>query len=154
VVRPQEEYGLLDLDSLLGQPQPDTKVYCCGPEPLLAAVEQRCAAWPKRSLHVERFVPKPLTEPVLHEAFEVYLAKSDVSLTVPPEKSILSVVEDAGVPVLSSCAEGTCGTCETTVLEGVPDHRDSVLDSDEREAGDCMMICVSRACTPRLVLDL
>jgi len=154
VVRPQEEYGLLDLDSLLGQPQPDTKVYCCGPEPLLAAVEQRCATWPKRSLHVERFVPKPLTEAVLHEAFEVYLAQSDVTVTVPPEKSILSVVEDAGVPVLSSCAEGTCGTCETTVLEGVPDHRDSVLDSDEREAGDCMMICVSRACTPRLVLDL
>jgi ferredoxin-NADP reductase len=154
VVRPQEEYGLLDLDSLLGQPQPGTKVYCCGPEPLLAAVEQRCAAWPKRSLHVERFVPKPLTEPVLHEAFEIYLAQSGVSLTVPPERSILGVVEDAGVPVLSSCAEGTCGTCETTVLEGVPDHRDSVLDSDEREAGDCMMICVSRACTPRLVLDL
>jgi cytochrome P450/ferredoxin-NADP reductase len=154
VVRPQDEYGLLDLDNLLGQPQPDTKVYCCGPEPLLAAVEQRCATWPKRSLHVERFVPKPLTEPVLREAFEVYLAQSDITLTVPPERSILSVVEDAGLPVLSSCAEGTCGTCETAVLDGVPDHRDSVLDEDAREAGDCMMICVSRACTHRLVLDL
>jgi ferredoxin len=56
--------------------------------------------------------------------------------------------------VLSSCAEGTCGTCETAVLEGEPDHRDSVLDEVEREAGGCMMICVSRACSPRLVLDL
>jgi len=153
-VRPQDESGLLDLDQLLAQPQPDTKVYCCGPEPLLAAVEQRCAMWPKRSLHVERFVAKPLTTPVLTDAFEVYLAQSDLTVIVPPDKSVLSAVEEAGVGVLSSCAEGTCGTCETPVLAGIPDHRDSVLDNEEREAGDCMMICVSRACTPRLVLDL
>jgi ferredoxin-NADP reductase len=153
-VWPQEEKGLIDLDGLLGQPQSDTKVYCCGPEPLLAAVEQRCAVWPKGSLHVERFVAKPLTEPVLSDAFEVELARSGLTLTVPPETSILSAVEDAGVGVLSSCQEGTCGTCETRVLDGVPDHRDSVLDEDQREAGDCMMICISRACTPRLVLDL
>ena len=75
-------------------------------------------------------------------------------MTVPPEQSILSAVEEAGIGVLSSCQEGTCGTCETPVLEGIPDHRDSVLDADARQAGDCMMICVSRACTPRLVLDL
>jgi cytochrome P450/ferredoxin-NADP reductase len=153
-VRPQDETGLLDLDSLLGTPRPETLVYCCGPEPLLAAVEQHCAGWPKGSLHVERFTPKPLTEPVLAGAFEVHLAQSDLTLTVPPDRSILSVVEEAGVGVLSSCAEGTCGTCETNVLEGVPDHRDSVLDADERAANDCMMICVSRASTPRLVLDL
>jgi cytochrome P450/ferredoxin-NADP reductase len=153
-VRPQDEFGLLDLNSLLAEPQADTKVYCCGPEPLLAAVERACVNWPKRSLHVERFVAKPLTEPVRNEAFDVYLAQSDVTVTVPPEKSILTALEEAGVEVLSSCAEGTCGTCETTVLGGVPDHRDSVLDEDDRESGGCMMICVSRACTSRLVLDL
>jgi ferredoxin-NADP reductase len=153
-VRPQDETGFLDLDGLLGTPRADTKVYCCGPEPLLAAVEQRCTNWPRGSLHVERFVAKPLTEPVLTEAFEVRLAQSDLTLSVPPEKSILDVVEEAGVGVLSSCTEGTCGTCETPVLDGVPDHRDSVLDETEREANDCMMICVSRACTARLVLDL
>jgi cytochrome P450/ferredoxin-NADP reductase len=153
-VRPQDETGLLDLNSLLGEPRPNAKIYCCGPEPLLAAVEARCTAWPKGSLHVERFVAKPLTEPVLSEAFEVYLAQSQLTLTVPPERSILSIVEAAGVGVLSSCAEGTCGTCETPVLDGIPDHRDSVLDADQREAGDCMMICVSRSCTLRLVLDL
>jgi ferredoxin-NADP reductase len=153
-LQPQDETGLLDLAGLLGQPRSDTKVYCCGPEPLLAAVEEHCAGWPKGSLHVERFVARPLTEPVLTEAIEVYLAQSQLTLTVPPDKSILSAVEAAGVGVLSSCAEGTCGTCETPVLEGVPDHRDSVLDADEREVGDCMMICVSRSCTPRLVLDL
>ena len=153
-VWPQDENGLIDLDGLLGQPQPGTNVYCCGPEPLLTAVEQRCGAWPKGTLHVERFVAKPLTEPVLHEAFEVHLEQSDLTVTVPPEKSILTAIEEAGIGVLSSCQEGTCGTCETPVLDGIPDHRDSILDPDQRAANDCMMICVSRACTPRLVLDI
>ncbi|MDX6301698.1 MAG: hypothetical protein QOF53_2912 [Nocardioidaceae bacterium] len=153
-VRPQDETGFLDLDTLLADPQPDTKVYCCGPEPLLNAVEERCRPWPARSLHVERFVAKPLGEPVLATAFEVELATSGLTLTVPPGRSILEVVEESGIEVLSSCAEGTCGTCETPVLAGVPDHRDSVLDEEARAAQDCMMICVSRSCTPRLVLDL
>jgi ferredoxin-NADP reductase len=153
-VAPQDETGLLDLDSLLGTPQPGTLVYCCGPEPLLAAVEERCHAWPSRSLHVERFSARPLTAPVRAEAFELELAQSELTLTIPPDRSILDVVEEAGVGVLSSCAEGTCGTCETAVLSGLPDHRDSVLTEEERRAGDCMMICVSRSCTARLVLDL
>ncbi len=153
-VVPQDEMGLLDLDAYLGTPRPDTLVYCCGPEPLLAAVEERCRAWPPRSLRVERFSARPLTAPVRAEAFEVELAASELTLTIPPDRSILDVVEETGVGVLSSCAEGTCGTCETAVLGGVPDHRDSVLTEEERRAGDCMMICVSRSCTARLVLDL
>ena len=153
-VRPQDETGLLDLETLLGTPQPDMLVYCCGPEPLLAAVERQVTAWPPRSLHVERFAPRPQTEPARTEAFEVVLRQSELTLSVPPDRSILSVVEEAGVGVLSSCAEGTCGTCETAVLDGVPDHRDSVLDESERKANDCMMICVSRARSDRLVLDL
>ena len=136
------------------RPEPDTLVYCCGPEPLLAAVEARCDRWPPGALHLERFAPSPRREPVRQEAFEVVLQRSELTLTVPPERSILSVVEEAGVGVLSSCAEGTCGTCETRVLDGVPDHRDSVLSEEERRTGDCMMICVSRSCTSQLVLDL
>jgi ferredoxin-NADP reductase len=153
-VHPQDESGLLDLELLLGQPQPDTLVYCCGPEPLLAAVETKCATWPRHSLHVERFNPKPMAEPVLSESFEVVLEQTGITLSVPPERSILEVVEDAGVGTLSSCREGTCGTCETKVLAGTVDHRDSLLDDEEKEANDCMMICVSRALSPQLVLDL
>ncbi len=153
-VRPQDATGMLDLDALLGTPREGTLVYCCGPEPLLAAVEQRCATWPAGSLHVERFSARPQGDPVLKEAFEVELRASGLRLTVPPERSILDVVEAAGVGVLSSCAEGTCGSCETPVLDGEPDHRDSVLSESERSKGGCMMICVSRSCTPRLVLDL
>ena len=153
-VHPQDEVGLLDLDALLGTPQPGALVYCCGPEPLLEAVEQRCAGWPSGSLHVERFAPKPMGEPVRTDAFEVELAQSGLTLTVPPELTVLEAVERAGVQVLSSCQEGTCGTCETAVLAGVPDHRDSLLTEAERAAGDTMMICVSRAACPKLVLDL
>ena len=153
-VAPQDETGLLDLDAFLGSPRPETLVYCCGPEPLLAAAEERCRAWSPRSLRVERFSARPLTAPVRAGAFEVELARSELTLTIPADRSILDVVEEAGVGVLSSCAEGTCGTCETAVLDGLPDHRDSVLTEDERRAGDCMMICVSRSCTARLVLNL
>jgi ferredoxin-NADP reductase len=153
-VRPQDETGLLDLKSILGNPRPDTLVYCCGPEPLLAAVEENCRAWPAKSLHVERFAARPVAEPARADAFEVVLAQSDLTLTVPPERSVLDVVEEAGISVLSSCREGTCGSCEVLVLSGEPDHRDSVLDEDDRAANDCMMVCVSRSCGAQLVLDL
>jgi cytochrome P450/ferredoxin-NADP reductase len=153
-VRPQDETGLLPLDTLLGTAQPETLIYTCGPEPLLAAVESHSVGWPSASLHVERFAPKPQAGPARKEAFEVVLLRSDLTLTVAPDRSILSVVDEAGVGVLSSCAEGTCGTCETRVVDGEPDHLDSVLSEDERRANDCMMICVSRSRSSRLVLDL
>jgi ferredoxin-NADP reductase len=151
---PQDRCGLLDLESLLGTPEPETLVYCCGPEPLLAAVEERCRAWPAGALHVERFAAARPLSPSAGTGFAVELRATGRTLTVEPGSSILRAVEEAGVAVLSSCREGTCGTCETDVLDGVPDHRDSVLTDAERAAGDVMMICVSRSLTPRLVLDL
>jgi ferredoxin-NADP reductase len=153
-VRPEDEFGLLDLDELLRTPKAGTAVYCCGPESLLRAVEQRCAAWPAGALHVERFTPATPDPGATDEAFEVELARSGQCVQVPAGVSILAALEAAGVVVLSSCQEGTCGTCETGVLGGEPDHRDSVLTKAERQVGDVMMICVSRSRTPRLVLDL
>ncbi|MFI1480153.1 PDR/VanB family oxidoreductase [Streptomyces sp. NPDC020747] len=152
-IAPQDEAGLLDLASELGTPQPDTLVYCCGPGPLLDAVEERCAVWPKGSLHVERFQPK-VQETGADTEFEVVLERSGHTLTVPADVSVLDTVRSAGVEVLFSCTEGTCGTCETDVLEGTPDHRDSVLTDEERETGETMLICVSRCRGKRLVLDL
>lgn len=145
VLRPQDETGLLDLDAFLA---PDTEIYCCGPESLIAAVERRSPTRP----HVERFTPKAVDGG--RTSLEVVLARSGRTLVVAEDESILRAVEEAGITVLSSCREGTCGTCETGVLEGVPDHRDSVLDDAEQAAGDVMMICVSRSRGPRLVLDL
>jgi ferredoxin-NADP reductase len=152
-IRPQDETGLLDLARLLGQPQPGTLVYCCGPPPLLDAAAAQSADWPAGTLHSERFTPLAASAPPGSQ-FEVELATSGLTLTVPPGQSVLDVVEAAGVPVLSSCTEGTCGTCETAVLAGVPEHRDSVLTPAERAAADTMMICVSRSLTARLILDL
>jgi ferredoxin-NADP reductase len=151
---PRQEVGRLHLESVLAVPDPDTLVYCCGPEVLLREIEERCASWPRGALRVERFAPKPRGEPLRSEPFEVELAQSAVTLTVPPDKSILEVIEEAGIPVMYSCREGTCGTCETVVLEGAVDHRDSLLTAEEQEANDVMFICVSRAAGPRLVLDL
>jgi ferredoxin len=153
-VHPQDEAGLLDLATILGTPARDTLVYCCGPEPLLLAVEDHCAGWPADALHVERFAPKEQGEPVRHESFEVELARSGRTLTVPTDRSILEVIVAAGIPVESSCQEGTCGTCETPVLAGQVDHRDSLLSPDEQALNDTMFLCVSRAACPRLVLDL
>ncbi|PVE13220.1 PDR/VanB family oxidoreductase [Streptomyces scopuliridis] len=154
-VRPQDEHGLLDLDGYLGEPDADTLVYCCGPEPLLAAVEERCRAWPSGALRVERFQAREREGTAAEAgAFEVVLSRSGRALQVEPGKSVLETAREAGVSVLFSCAEGICGTCETEVLEGEPDHRDSVLSPEERESGETMMICVSRSRGPRLVLDL
>ncbi|MFI8214876.1 PDR/VanB family oxidoreductase [Streptomyces sp. NPDC085932] len=148
---PQDETGLLDLPSVLDDVPEGTLVYCCGPGPLLDAVEARC---PSGVLRVERFRPKEPQESGADGAFEVELARSGRTLTVAPDVSVLDAVRAAGVEVLYSCTEGTCGTCETDVLAGEPDHRDSVLTEEERAAGETMLICVSRCRGGRLVLDL
>ncbi|MER5794530.1 PDR/VanB family oxidoreductase [Streptomyces sp. NPDC001980] len=149
-VVPQDESGLLDLAAVLDDVPDGTLVYCCGPGPLLDAVEARC---PAGVLRVERFRPKDQAAGEERE-FEVVLAQSGRTLTVAPGVSVLDTVRAAGVEVLYSCTEGTCGTCETDVLEGDPDHRDSVLTEEERAAGETMLICVSRCRGGRLVLDL
>lgn len=153
---PQDEAGLPDLDTLLGTPLDDTLVYCCGPEGLLAAVEERCAAagWPSGALHVERFAARPASPSAENRAFDLVLARSGRTIEVPADRSVFDTLQDAGISVLGSCHEGICGTCEQVVLDGEVDHRDSVLSADEREANDAMMICVSRCRSDRLTLDL
>ncbi|MGW7066726.1 PDR/VanB family oxidoreductase [Streptomyces sp. NPDC054855] len=154
-LRPQDEYGLLDLDTWLNRPEPGTKVYCCGPAPLLSAVQDACrAAWPPHTLRTERFTATALTEPVRQTSFEVELRRTGTTVTVTPDVSVLHAVREAGAEVLSSCEQGSCGTCLVPVLAGTPDHRDAVLDDHERAAGDCLLPCVSRSLSDHLVLDL
>ena len=154
-VVPQDELGLLDLDAALGQPRDDTLIYCCGPEGLLAAVEQRCASWPAGALHLERFAAKPAeADAAADKPFELVLARSALTLTVPAGRSVLDVVQDAGISALGSCREGICGTCEQIVLDGDVDHRDSILTADEQARNETMMICVSRCRSDRLTLDI
>ncbi|MER5675202.1 PDR/VanB family oxidoreductase [Pseudonocardia alni] len=149
---PQDEAGLLDVAGIVaaaaGRP-----VYCCGPEGLLAAVEaegERLGV----PVHVERFSARPGALDGPDEAFEVELSGSGTVVAVPAGCSILDALEGAGIATLSSCREGTCGTCETGVLAGEPDHRDSLLTEEEQATNEVMMLCVSRSRSPRLVLEL
>jgi ferredoxin len=151
---PEGRAGRADLASWLGPVTASTAVYACGPAELLDALDEMSADWPAGTLHVERFQPRVLDAPASSEVFEVACERSGVTVSVDPETSILAALEQAGVKVPSSCLEGICGTCETPVVSGEPEHRDSVLSAEERAAGDTVLICVSRARTPRLVLDV
>jgi ferredoxin-NADP reductase len=154
VVRPQDEYGLLDLAGFLGEPRDGVRIYACGPAPLLAAMDRICTPWPPYSLRTERFVAEEAGAPARTAPFEVELARSGVAVTVTPDVTVLEALNRVGIEVLSSCRRGVCGTCEITVLAGRPDHRDALLDDDERDANDCMYVCISRSRDDRLVLDL
>jgi ferredoxin-NADP reductase len=154
VVAAADEHPRLNVIGLLAEPR-DAVVYCCGPRGLMDAVESAAAHWPAGSVRVERFEPAADVD-APGEAFEVELAVTGVTVTVPADRTLLEVAEEAGAFVLSSCREGTCGTCETPVLEGQVEHRDTVLSPEEQADDRTMMVCVSRArrgC-PRLVLEL
>lgn len=153
MIWPEDANGLIDLEDLLGTPEEGTLVYSCGPEPLLAAVEERCGTWPRGALNLERFTAVEV-DTSEDTGFDVELSQSGMTVHVSEEQSILEVVTEAGIYVPTSCTEGTCGSCETPILEGTAEHRDVVLSPEEQEAQETMMICVSRASCPRLVLDL
>lgn len=156
---PSDEIGAPPLATLLSEragvsPNLSVGVYCCGPAPFLRAVSDLVSTSQAHTLHVERFTPGPPSAGDDSDGFRIVLARSGHRLDVPPGKSILRTVEEAGLEVDWSCDAGICGTCITGVLKGMPDHRDDFLTEPEREAGDCMCICVSRSMSEQLVLDL
>ena len=155
-ISPEDEFGLLDLTGAIGALDTDAVVYCCGPEALITAVETTCASLGRPAPRVERFGARRTGEgaPQAQMSFDVVLSKSGQRLTVPADKTIIQVLKDAGIDVLTSCEEGYCGTCETEVLEGVPDHRDEYLEEEERASNKRMMICCGRSKSPELTLKL
>jgi len=153
-LHPRDETSRIDLANIVAQWEPGTLIYCCGPESLLTALEKACTTLPSGTLRLERFVPKEMTAPVRTDSFEVVLAQNGVTLTVPPDKTILDLLLQSGVDVDYCCSEGTCGSCGVVVLAGEIDHRCSVLSDEERAAQNLMMVCVSRSAGQRLVLDL
>ncbi|MFV6029893.1 PDR/VanB family oxidoreductase [Streptomyces sp. NPDC056264] len=151
---PQDTAGLPDLDGVLAELPAGTAVYCCGPEGLLRAVEERWSG----PLHTERFgaapAAAPAADPGTGDGFEVELRRSGRTVRVAPDRTLLDAVREVVPGVAYSCEEGFCGTCETKVLAGTPEHHDSVLGEDEKASGTTMMICVGRSRGGRLVLDL
>ena len=130
-------------------------LYVCGPRGFMDSVRGAASAsWPPEAVHVEHFGADAQALAGERHPFELQLGRSGRTLQVPQDRSIADVLNGNGVPVVTSCREGVCGSCVTGVLEGRCDHRDVFLSDKERARGDRIMVCVSRASGPRLVLDL
>jgi tetrachlorobenzoquinone reductase len=149
----QEPGGqFVDIASISAAAEPDTHLYCCGPLPMLAAFENATRSRPRGQVHVEYFSAKE--QPALQGGFDVRLNRSDRTIPVPTGKTILDALLDAGVTVPYACSEGVCGTCETRVVGGIPDHRDAFLSDEEKADNRQIMICCSGSKSAVLVLDL
>jgi ferredoxin-NADP reductase len=144
----------LDVDALLDACGSDDQLYVCGPKPMLDTLLAKTQArgWTRERVHFEVFTA-PAVDAGDH-AFEVVLAQSGRSLTVPADRSILDCLIDAGCDPMFDCKRGECGVCATPVIEGEIDHRDYVLSEREKREGNVMQICISRCKGQRLVLDL
>ncbi len=144
----------LDMTGLMNGLSAGTHLYVCGPKGMIEAAKAAASAagMPEDHVHFELFttpVPEAGDQP-----FEVELASSGQVFTIPVGQSIIEVLEDAGIDLIYDCQRGDCGICQTDVISGEPDHRDVVLSEAEKSEGKLMQICVSRAKSPRLVLDL
>ncbi|HRK62751.1 MAG TPA: PDR/VanB family oxidoreductase [Terricaulis sp.] len=147
-----ERGGPPPLEEIVSSAPAGAELYCCGPGPMLDAFEREVAKRGDIKGHVERFT-------AAHEAakeggFVVRLARSNRELRIKKGQSILQALLEAGFDLPHSCEEGVCGSCETRVVSGTPDHRDSLLSERERAANKVMMICCSGALSHELVLDL
>ncbi|WP_169392035.1 MULTISPECIES: PDR/VanB family oxidoreductase [Psychrobacter] len=143
----------LDLESLISEQPIGTHIYVCGPKPMIDATIEACHKYQHHedNIHWEQFAPITTEN---GNAFTVILAKSDLTIEVQPEQTILQAIESFNIEVECLCREGVCGTCETAILKGEAEHLDQYLDEDEKAAQNTMMICVSRARGNEITLDL
>lgn len=140
----------MDIAARIAAAPPDAHLYCCGPNPMMRAFEAATAGRPPQTVHVEYFTAQH--EAACEGGFQVVLARSRRTVFVKKGHSILDTLLDAGIDVANCCREGVCGTCQTGVIEGEPDHRDSYLTPPERKTS--MMVCCSGSLSDKLVLDL
>jgi vanillate O-demethylase ferredoxin subunit len=143
---------MLDLARIVAQAPQGAHFYCCGPTGMLGAFEAATASLPPERIHTEYFTPREQAD--TSGGFEVRCARSAKTIAVRPGQTVLAALLDEGVQVPYACEEGICGTCEVKVLEGDPEHRDSVLTQQEKGAGRTMMVCCSGSKSGLLVLDL
>ena len=148
----EEQGSVLDVALIVGAVREGTHLYCCGPTPMLDAFTSAAASWPAEQVHLEYFASA--FAPAIDKGFIVELARSKRQIAVVPGQTILEALRANGIKVVSSCEQGICGSCETRVLAGEPDHRDLLLSDEEKAAGEVMMICCSGSRSAVLVLDL
>ncbi|VIO77739.1 PDR/VanB family oxidoreductase [Bradyrhizobium ivorense] len=155
VIHADDEAGrFFDLEGLMTRLAADVPLYLCGPLPMIEAAIALAKRldWPPGRLHFEIFSAPE--EKSGDSSFEVELKSSGRVYAIPPGKTILDVLIEAGEDPMHDCKRGDCGICQTAVLEGIPDHRDYILSDSEKASNKVMQICVSRAKTEKLVLDL
>jgi tetrachlorobenzoquinone reductase len=144
--------ALPDIKTIVEHAPRDAHLYCCGPVPMLSAFSSLTGKWSRDQIHIEYFsAPEG---PDTAGGFDVVLARTNRVVKIPRGKTILDALLDEGIDVPCSCMEGHCGTCETKVISGVPNHRDVFLSKDEQARNDRIMICVSGSRGDQLVLDL
>lgn len=143
---------MFDLAAIVQAQPPAAHLYCCGPTGMLKAFEGAVSARAPDTVHVEYFTSD--VAPAQQGGFDVVLSRSGKTIRIAPGQTILEAVLALGMNVARSCQQGVCGTCETVVLEGIPDHRDAVLSARERASNKKIMICCSGCLSERLVLDL
>lgn len=148
----ENDGALLDIAAIVAAAPDGSHFYCCGPTPMIESFTQATRDIDNTRLHLEHFTP--VAEADTSGGFIVELARSGKQIAIPEGRTILETLRDAGLDLPSSCEEGVCGTCETRVISGIPDHRDSILFDDERAANNVMMICCSGSKSDKLVLDL
>ncbi|SDF49609.1 vanillate O-demethylase ferredoxin subunit [Salipiger thiooxidans] len=150
------DYPAYDIPQILAEPNPDTHVYVCGPTPFIdhVATVAKANGWDPDQIHWEYFVAPETDDPAEKVSFEIELVPGGEIVTVGPEESVVEALEREGIFVLTSCAEGVCGTCLLELVEGEPDHRDHYLSDADKARGDCFMGCVSRAAGGRLRIKL
>jgi ferredoxin-NADP reductase len=150
-----EQAGPPDLKSLLAQRnKANAHYYACGPAVMLDSFEAHCQSLGYANAHIERFAATEVAaSSEAKQRYSVELKRSGKVIEITPEISLLSALQAANAEIMTSCEQGICGTCETRVLEGIPDHRDSVLSPDEQASNQIMMVCVSGCKSDRLVLD-
>lgn len=135
--------------------QGGTHYYACGPAVMLDSFVKACAELGYADAHIERFSAVEVAAAAdARQSYTVELRRTGRTITVTPERSLLMTLLAEKINVDHSCEEGICGACETRVLDGIPDHRDSVLSPAEQAANKSMMVCVSGCKSERLVLDL
>ncbi|MEO9631019.1 MAG: iron-sulfur cluster-binding domain-containing protein, partial [Sulfitobacter sp.] len=149
-----DDDSALNLDAVIASAGGDAHFYVCGPKGLIDAVKAKAEAAGIAPDHIHFELFDAPQEQQGDSAFEVEVASSGEVFTIPPGQSIIDVLEAGGVDVMYDCQRGDCGICQCDVISGTPDHRDVVLSEAERAAGNVMQICVSRAKSPRLVLDI
>ena len=147
-----EDSPRFDVENFVQHLDPGSLTYVCGPEKLLVELEKAFGS--NTSLRWERFHPKDETSVSANFSFEVHCAVSKIDLVVEADESIFMVADAAGIEIEGDCLEGTCGSCETRVLAGQVDHRDSVRTSRANEENSSMMICVSRSLKGPITLEL